>query len=274
MQPQKGTNQFVVQPTFDSIVRKALSENGMSDRADTILGLLSDAAVTRTEVAMKLDDDDWDDIGVKVGERVVLQNAFAVQMQPSSTFAVQAQPVQLIEEAQLLYPMEQTNDLPLETFKISMKIDKWPYEKEKRTWGSSMLLPLQKRGVTPQEWDIVVGKLQRVYEATPFVPCCGGGKFGLCVQCCFHCFPGGPIQYFCCVCYCAHCLYGSRDGIVTEAREVLKPILEKRSVELYIHFIGTYNVCAEFQCRAGRFPQLMQQPQIQMQQPQQYVVVR
>ena len=63
--------------SFDSIVREALSENGMSDRADTILGHLSDAAVTRTEIAMKLNDSDWNDIGVKVGERVVLQKALA-----------------------------------------------------------------------------------------------------------------------------------------------------------------------------------------------------
>ena len=63
--------------SFDSIVREALSENGMSDRADTILGHLTDAAVTRTEIAMKLNDSDWNDIGVKVGERVVLQKALA-----------------------------------------------------------------------------------------------------------------------------------------------------------------------------------------------------
>jgi|TARA_B110000003_G_scaffold258762_1_gene278207 hypothetical protein len=63
--------------SFDSIVRDALGDNGMADRADTILGHLNEAAVTRTEIATKLNDQDWSDIGVKVGERVVLQKALA-----------------------------------------------------------------------------------------------------------------------------------------------------------------------------------------------------
>lgn len=62
--------------SFQDVVREALEENNMGARADSILNNLEEAAVTRTDIALHLNDSDWGDIGVKVGERVVLKNAF------------------------------------------------------------------------------------------------------------------------------------------------------------------------------------------------------
>eukprot|EP00942_MAST-04A_sp_MAST-4A-sp1_P007821 g7821.t1 len=63
--------------SFDDVIRNALSDNGMGGRADDILSHLEDAAVTRTDIALKLSEKDWSDIGVKVGERIVLQKAIS-----------------------------------------------------------------------------------------------------------------------------------------------------------------------------------------------------
>ena len=63
--------------SFEDVVRSALADNDMGDRADSIMSFLEDAAVTRTDVALRLNEKDWSDIGVKVGERIVLQKALS-----------------------------------------------------------------------------------------------------------------------------------------------------------------------------------------------------
>ena len=63
--------------SFDDVVRGALTDNGMGGRADDILKHLEEAAVTRADIASKLSEKDWSDIGVKVGERIVLQKAIS-----------------------------------------------------------------------------------------------------------------------------------------------------------------------------------------------------
>ena len=69
------------------------------------------------------------------------------------------------------------------------------------------------------------------------------------------------------------CLYGAQEEKKKEAIQTAKPILGQRYVDLQIKVKGGKS-WAIFECQQGRFQQPMQQPQIQMQQPQQYVVAR
>ena len=119
----------------------------------------------------------------------------AVQMQPSSAFVVQAQPVvqPVLQMAPPppMHQMVQIIDLQRGTVEICLDTDVWPTEKAKRAWGSSLLAPLQMRGVGPQEWNIILNKLQEVHEANPFVSSCGEDS-AACAECCYFCIPGGP----------------------------------------------------------------------------------
>ena len=87
---------------------------------------------------------------------------------------------------QPLYQMVQTIDLQRGTVEICLDTDVWPKEKAKRTWGSSLLAPLQMRGVGPQEWNIISNKLQEVFEANPFVSACGEDSAAY-AECCYFC---------------------------------------------------------------------------------------
>jgi hypothetical protein len=212
----------------------------------------------------------------------------AVQMQPSSAFVVQAQPVvqPVLQMAPPppMYQMVQIIDLQRGTVEICLDTDVWPTrrEKAKRAWGSSLLAPLQMRGVGPQEWNIILNKLQEVHEANPFVSSCGEDS-AACAECCYFCIPGGPIQYALCMLNpVTCCLYGAQEEKKKEAIQTAKPILEQRCVDLQIKdkvgkpwaIFECQQGRAIFECQQGRFQQPMQQPQIQMQQPQQYVVAR
>ena len=66
----------------------------------------------------------------------------AVQMQPSSIFAVQPQSaVQPALQMAPPQPLVQTIDLQQETVEICLATDVWPKEKAKQTLGSSLLAP-------------------------------------------------------------------------------------------------------------------------------------
>ena len=164
-------------------------------------------------------------------------------------------------------------DLQQATIKICLDTNEWPKQRAKLTWGSPVLAPLQMRGVGPQEWNIILNKLQEVHEANPFVSSCGEDS-AACAECCYFCIPGGPIQYALCMLNpVTCCLYGAQEEKKKEAIQTAKPILEQRCVDLQIKDKGGRR-WACFECQQGRFQQPMQQPQIQMQQPQQYVVGR
>ena len=163
-------------------------------------------------------------------------------------------------------------DLQQETVKICLDTNVWTKEKDKRKWGNSLLSPLQKRGVLPQEWAIIVDELQNVYEANPFVSFCGKDNAPG-AECCYFCMPGGPIQFLLCLLNpITCCLYASQGKKKREAVKRVQPILEQRSIDFKIE--EGMKTWATFECREGKFQQPLQQEQTEMQQPQQYVVVR
>ena len=173
-----------------------------------------------------------------------------------------------------LSQIAETIDLQQETVKICLDAGVWPKEKAKRTWGSPLLSPLQMRGVGPQEWTIIVSKLQEVYEANPFVSSCGEDNAS-CAECCYFCIPGGPIQCVLCLFNpITWCLYRSQDKKKKEAIQTVKPILEQRSVDLKMIEDKELKLWVIFECHQGKFQPPMQQLQTEVQQPQQHVFVR
>jgi|TARA_B110000208_G_scaffold131109_1_gene158940 hypothetical protein len=60
---------------FPDIVRDALANGGMVEEADAVLSKLDSAKVKDANIASKLTNDDWRDLGVNVGERIVIQEA-------------------------------------------------------------------------------------------------------------------------------------------------------------------------------------------------------
>jgi len=65
---------------FPDFIRDALATNGMVEEADGVLGKLAAAKVKDAKVASKLTNEDWRDIGVNVGERIVIQDAVESQL--------------------------------------------------------------------------------------------------------------------------------------------------------------------------------------------------
>ena len=188
------------------------------------------------------------------------------------------QPQHYDEKVLQMVPLQQLSqtveviDLQQETVKICLDTNVWTKEKDKRKWGNSLLSPLQKRGVLPQEWAIIVDELQNVYEANPFVSFCGKDNAPG-AECCYFCMPGGPIQFLLCLLNpITCCLYASQGKKKREAVKIVQPILEQRSIDFKIE--EGMKTWATFECREGKFQQPLQQEQTEMQQPQQYVVVR
>ena len=173
-----------------------------------------------------------------------------------------------------LSEMNETIDLQQETITFFLATDEWPKEEAKRTWGSPILSPLQKRGIGPQEWAIIVSELQEVYEANPFVSACGKDVAN-CAECCYFCIPGGPIQTLLCMFNpITWCIYGSQERKKEKAKETAKSILERRSVNFKIGSGPGGRLCAFFECHEGKFKQPKQQNQTILEQPQQHVIVR
>ena len=173
-----------------------------------------------------------------------------------------------------LSEMNEMIDLQQETITILLSTDKWPEEEANRTWGSPILSPLQKRGIGPQEWALIVSELQEVYEANPFVSACGRDHAN-CAECCYFCIPGGPIQMVLCIFNpITWCIFGSQEMKKEKATETAKSILERRSVNFKIGSGPGGKLCAFFECHEGKFQQPKHQKQTVLEQPKQHVIVR
>lgn len=65
--------------SFQDVVRAALEKHSLGGESDRIVKVLENEAVSDMSIAASLSDADWQDIGLKVGERRIVQDAVAAE---------------------------------------------------------------------------------------------------------------------------------------------------------------------------------------------------
>ena len=65
---------------FPDVIRDALATQGLVDSADEVLSKLNSAKINDVKVAVKLTNDDWRELGINIGERIVIQEALESHM--------------------------------------------------------------------------------------------------------------------------------------------------------------------------------------------------